>query len=140
MRQDKDTKLKQARNEAMYRLYVKGLEEGRISNMRTAGEFVRRQPAPSYFISSHSASLLIGKIDQLISVILPNEGYRARALTIYGEYLRYLREHPDCGMSREAVLNLIVEQPAPEFFVDSETARQILQNEVEKVRSAKWNG
>lgn len=135
---NKDTELKQARNLEIYRRYVEGLEAGRVENMRSAADYILQQKAPQFYISSHTASLIIGKIDALVSVILPNPGFRARALTLYSNFLKYKREHPGTQLARERILEILVEEPAPEFFLDEETIRQILQNEVLKQRT-KWH-
>lgn len=133
----KDNELRVIRNRALYETYKKGLEEGRFSSMRDAGRYVCRQPAPRFYISSEVASDIIGRIIARKSLINLNSCYRRRAWRLYDEYCKYLEEHPGCRLSRERVMEIIVEMPAPEFYIEPQHTRKILQKEIKKVR-ARW--
>lgn len=133
----KDNELRIMRNKALYDTYKKGLEEGRFASMRDAGRYVCRQPAPRFYISSDVASDIIGKIIRRESLINFNSCYRRRAWRLYDDYCRFLQEHPDCKLSRGRIMEIIVEQPAPEFYIEPQHTRKILQKENKKIR-AKW--
>ena len=133
----RDNELRVLRNQALYETYKKGLEEGRFSSMRDAGRYVCRQPAPRFYISSEVASGIIGKILMHRSLINLNSCYRRRAWRLYDDYCQYLEDHPGCKLSRERILEILVDQPAPEFYIEPQHTRKILQKEIKKIR-ARW--
>ncbi len=133
----KDTELRKRRDADLYREYVKGLETGCFANMSEAAEYVIRQPAPQFYISSREVNLYIGRIQAGISLITLNSTSRRRVWQLYDNYLLYLQQHPDCNLSRERVLELLVEEPAPEYYVTWRSAREILRKEVNK-RRQRW--
>jgi len=56
------------------------------------------------------------------------------AQQLYDNYLKYLNEHPDNTLSRERVLELLVDEPAPEFYITGDAARKILREQIKKAR------
>ena len=133
----KDTELKRRRDADLYQTYLNGLEAGAFGNMSQAAEYVIRQPAPRFYISSHEANLHIGKILSGVSLINLNSTSRRRAWKIYDDYMEYLVAHPGCSLSRERIIEHIVDEPAPEFYVSWTSARHILKREVNK-RRRRW--
>lgn len=132
--QIKDSELKRLRDKALYNVYVKGLQCGEFESMREAAKWVRKQPAPQYFISSREASLLIGKILNGHSLIGLNSLSRKRIWRIYDMYMEYSAAHPNTNRTRERILEDLVEQAAPEFYLSAEMSRKILQKELAEVR------
>lgn len=135
----KDILLKKMRDAALYQVYVKGLEDGRFKSMCEAADYVIRQPAPRFYISAREASRRIGIIlagKELTGMSPPS--FR-RITLLYEKYLAYLDEYPNCPLSREAILEVLVQESAPEFYISSETARQALRREISK-RRRKWAG
>ena len=135
----KDTELKEMRDRALYQVYLQGLEEGRFNSMREAGEYVRKQPAPQFFLSSRVASLYIGMIMQGISLLHLNSLSRRRIWTLYDRYVEWKRENASSTLSRERICEILVEEPAPEFYVTMEQARKSIWKEWKKARE-KWYG
>ena len=133
----KDTELKQIRDRDLYDVFIKGLEEGRFESMRDAADFVRKQPAKQYYISSREASLHIGRIESRVSLIGLNPLSRRKIWQLYDNYIEYLQQHPDTELSRERILELLVEEPAPEFYLGAEMTRKILQQQRSK-RRKEW--
>ena len=130
----RDTGLKKQKAEALFRIYKKGLEEGRFDSLYAAGQWCARQPAPCYYISAKRASLLLGRIFAGVSLIDCNSSQRRMVWQLYRNYLRYLKEHPGNTLSRERVLELLVDEPAPEFYITGDAARKILREEIKKAR------
>lgn len=133
----RDTELKRRRDNALYHTYVKSIERYSFSNLREAADFSRRQKAPEFFITPHEASLLVGKIQSTTSLIGLHPQLRARAWEIYARYAAYMKENPGNTMPRERILETIVEEEAPEYYVGVEMARKILLIERNK-RKRKW--
>ncbi|MBR5660576.1 MAG: hypothetical protein IKW99_03405 [Bacteroidales bacterium] len=99
---------------------------------------MRRQPAPRFFIDSRTASLLLGKIRSKEFLMRLHPSSRRMILCLDERYARYLREHPKCALSRERVMEFLVEEPAPEFYITAESARKIIRKAIRKVRE-KWD-
>lgn len=130
----RDTELIRAKEDAIYAVYKRGLEEGRFRSFREAGAWVCRQPAPRYFIDSRTASLLIGKIRNQDFLMGLHPSSRRLVIHLEGKYRKYLCEHPKGTLSRERVMELLVDEPAPEFYISPEGARRIIRKAIRRVR------
>ena len=130
----KDTELKRKKAEALYSVYRTGLIEGRFDSLFGAGRYCARQEAPCFFISAKQASLLMGRIFSFTSLINLNTSQRKMAWRLYADYMRYLEEHPQNTLSRERVMEILVDQPAPEFYISGDGARRILRGEIMRTR------
>lgn len=133
----KDTELKRKKAQALYSVYVKGLEEGRFDSLLGAGRWCAAQPAPCYFISARQASILLGRIQSKVSLINLGSMQRKMVWQLWRNYQRYLIEHPDNTLSRERILELLVDEPAPEFYISCEGARKILRQQIHNQRKKK---
>lgn len=133
----RDTGLKQKKAEALFAVYKKGLDEGRFDSHYAAGRWCARQPAPCFFISAKRASLLLGRVfagDTLSDI---NASQRRMVARLLEDYKRYLAEHPGCTLSRERILEILVDEPAPEFYLTGDAARRILREQIKKARKKK---
>lgn len=131
----KDTELKEMRDREFYRLYVRSLDDGmHFESQRKAADILKDRPAPGYFISAREASLQIGKLMCHVQDIGVSSQQRRKINDIYRRYKEYLRSHTDCAMSRIQVLELIVDDEAPEWYMTSELARKILRKECRRRR------
>lgn len=134
----KNTELKKARDRALYSAFKKGLGEGRFATMRDAAKYVCRQPAPRFFIEAEKASILVGRILANVSLINLNSCSRRMAWQLYRDYRRFLSAHPGCKMSRERIMEILVDNPAPEFYLEPQRTRKILYQERRKERQ-RWD-
>lgn len=133
----KDTELKRKKAQALYSVYVKGLEEGRFDSLLGAGRWCASQPAPCFFISARQASILLGRIQSKVSLINLGSMQRKMVWCLWHRYQDYLASHPDNTLSRERVMELLVDEPAPEFFISCEGARKILRQQIRNTRKRK---
>lgn len=130
-----DVELKNLRAYDLYAVYKKGLREGRFRSIRDAAEYARLQPAPRFYISAKVAGSFIRQIQSGVSLIWMNPLARQRAWEIYDRYLLKVESGAAVGVSRETVLEELLEQEAPQFYISAETARKILQEENRRIRS-----
>ena len=130
----KDTELKRMRDHDLYRTFTASLRDNTFISTDEAADYARRQPAPQYYISARTASLLIRKIEKRISLLDLNSNSRRRIWHIYSVYREYLKQHPGCTTSRELILEEIVENQAPEFFVSLGRAKHIILYERKEAR------
>ena len=107
--------------------------------MRDVAKFVCKQPAPRFFIEGEKASLLVGRILANESLINLNACSRRLAWELYRRYRHFKESHPESRLSREKIMEDIVEQEAPEFYIEPQRARKILYAERRKERG-KWYG
>ena len=130
----RDTELKRKKAEALYSVYKRCLEEGHFASMREVARYASKQPAPRFFIEAKIASDLVGRISRKVSLINLNSNSRKQVWQLHGMYQKYLAEHPDCQLSRERIMEILVDEPAPEFYITTEGARRLLYGEIRKVR------
>lgn len=123
----KDTELKEARDRDLFACYQKALRENNFQDQWEAIEYVRRCPAPRFYISSKVCSLLLGKIfaGKRLERMHPLAYKRLRDLA--EKYKSFVRgENGKKGLSRERVCEIIVDMPAPEFYVSHIYATRII--------------
>lgn len=130
----KDTRLWQRKREALYALYVKGLDEGRFSSMRNAGIYLSKHPAPCFFISPERASLLVGRVLSGKPIDDLHVSQQRMVRRLCSDYKEYLSAHPGTKMSRVSIMNILVDRPAPEFYMTGGAVRRALRDEIRKAR------
>lgn len=125
----RDTELRQERDRELYSIYVKGLNEQNFENTHEAADWARSQPASKFFISSKSLVNYIGQ--RLANAPLTNmfEENRRRMEYLYGLYLDFIANNPNTTLSRERICEILVESPAPMFFIGHESAIKIILRE-----------
>lgn len=133
----KNTELKRARDRALYQAFKRLLAQGGYPTMRQAASAVCKCPAPRFFIEPEKASLLVGCIINGVSLDDRNMGTRRMASQLHALYLHWLEDNPGSRMSRERIMEIVVEMPAPEFYIGAQSARKIIYRERKKAR-ARW--
>ena len=133
----KNTDLKKERDRALYLAFKKGLGDGKFATMGDAVKYVCRHPAPRFFIEPEKASIIIGRILKGVSLINMNSNSRKMAWQLYRNYTEYLSAHPDCKLSRERIMEILVYQEAPEFYLEPQRTWKIINKERKKARE-KW--
>ena len=123
----KDTELKRMRDRALYETYLRGLEDGAFTSLGEAIDYVLAQKAPQYFIEAKQVSCYFGMIESYVSLIALNSASRRRVWKLYDEYLKWRAANPDSTLTRERVCELLVEEPAPEFYLGPTSVRHIIQ-------------
>ena len=130
----KDTEINKRKADALYSVYKQGLEEGRFVSLSDASRKIATYPAPCFFVSARQASLLVGRIISYVSLINLNKSGRRLAWCLYYRHKQYLAENPDTKLSRERIMELIVEEEAPEFYISPDGVRRILGKKIKSVR------
>lgn len=125
----KDTELREERDRALFETYTRGLATQHFSNMHDAVDWCREQPAPKFYISSRALSLYIGRIIGGDSLGELHFSTREQVMELYSRFLTYAREHSGCGYSRARICEIIVDDPAPKFYISSTHAISVLQKE-----------
>lgn len=113
----KDTELRKEKDREIYSLYLKGLREQHFSNMHEAADWVRSQPASKFYISSKA---LVNYIGAMKHGSIPPKMFSSNEKKIkilYQMYLDFVASNPDCKLSRERICEILVDEPAPMFFI-----------------------
>ena len=53
---------------------------------------------------------------------------------LHDDYKKYLAEHPGTTLSRERIMEILVDRPAPEFYLSTDGARKMLAMEIKRRR------
>lgn len=136
----KDTELKAERDRDLFLCYQKALREYDFANQNEAIQFVCTHPAPKFYISPKTCSLLLGRIFAGLPVDRLNKLAYKRIKHLEQKYKEFIRgEAKYKGLSRERICEIILDMPAPEFYVTFRYATRIITKEMarhndEKIR------
>lgn len=119
----KDTELRQERDRELYSVYIRGLREQHFTNMHDAAEWVRHQPASKFYVSSKALLNYVGAIKNGSTPCKMHKQNERKMKMLYAMYQQFIAEHPNCDMAREHICELLVDSPAPMFFISHECAR-----------------
>ena len=124
----------QTKRRDLYAIYKKGLEEGRFTSVRDASKWISTQPAPCFYISPEAAYKYIGWIRANRSLANLNDSQRRMVRQLYSDYKQFLSDHPTTKRSCIDIMSELVQRPAPEFYMPSESIRVTLSKEIAEVR------
>lgn len=130
----KDSTLTRKKRKALYAVYKNGLEEGRFSSMRNACTIIGHQEAPCFFISPERASNLVGRVLAGKPIDNLHKTQQRMVRRLVEDYKLFLSEHPDTRLSRVSIMNILVDRPAPEFYMTAGAVRKALREEVREAR------
>ena len=132
----KDTELRQEKDRELYSLYLKGLREQHFNNMHEAAEWVRSQPASKFYISSKA---LVNYRGAMQHGSIPPKMFscnRKKIKILYNRYLEYMENNPGCKLSRERICEILVDEPAPMFFICHDSCMKAILRERRKHMNA----
>lgn len=131
----KNTELRNLRNKEIYKAYKKALRVKSFSTIRDVCVYLAENAtAPKYYIEASTASILFGKLAKGDTLDNLSEGCRRRIFDLVDKYYNYRQTHDCQNMSRLRVLEIIIEQPAPEFYLSVARIRGIILEELKKER------
>lgn len=126
----KDVELKAARDRDIFHAYRQAVLQMDFTNQEEAIDYVRMHTAPRFYISPKVCSILLGKLfagkplDKLNFLALKR---------LYELKKRYMECKRECGnLSRERICEIIVDMPAPEFYVGRTHASRIISKEMRR--------
>lgn len=125
----RDTELREERDHALYLTYLRGLREEHFKNMHEAADWCRHQPAPKFYLSSKSLVNYIKMINRGKSLNRLHSTTRRKVYKLYNMYQKYMEEHPDNTDPRERICEILVDEPAPEFYMGHDLTLLALQRE-----------
>ena len=135
-----EMEIKQELADALYKAYKEGLQQGRFTSLRDASRIICKQPAPRYFITPDWARIRLCLLRGGWSMINLSPSVRRMMLQLSKEYDKFVAEHPGQQYSVSRIAEIIVMQPAPEYYITPEAVRRILRKVIRNVRREKGWG
>ena len=122
--------LRKCRDLELFRAYQKALEENEFSDQREAVDYVRKHEAPRWFVSKEFCAAVISSWlrGKDFCKMRANKQRKFRAL--YDIYLKMRNEFPYCAFSLLDLCGVIVEMPAPEWFINHRQAARIITEQI----------
>lgn len=124
----KDTELRQERDRSVYETYLRGLREQNFASMHEVADWVRSQPAPKFFLSPKSLVNYLGAIKNGKELRL-HQSTRDKVDKLKEMYDAFLADNPGCKLSRERICEILVDEPAPRYYLGHNYTLMILQKE-----------
>lgn len=118
--------LRKRRDQALFRAYQDALREKDFSDQREAVEYVRKNEAPRWFVSKEFCAAVISSWlrGKEFCKMRPNKRRKFQAL--FEIYKNMRNEWPYNTLSHVDLCAVIVELPAPEWYLDHQMASRII--------------
>lgn len=126
----RDMKLRERRDRELFRSYQKALQENDFVDQRQAVDFVRKHEAPRWFVSKEFCAAVISSWLRGKEFCRMRENKRRKFEALYGIYLSLRNEFPYSAMNLLELCATIVEMPAPEWFIDYQSASRIINEQM----------
>lgn len=118
----------QIRDRALYESYLQGFRTQSFSQDREAVLYAVKSEAPSFFIPSKQLSLYFGQIERGC-LRLRNRNTRRKVMELYRRFQDWKIQNPESVLSRERICEILIDQPAPEYYLDYKAAESIINTE-----------
>lgn len=129
----KDTELKEARDRDLFLCYQQALRTYNFRYEAEVVDFICSCPAPRFYISSDECSNLLGRFFAGKRLERMHPLAYKRLKTLAERYKECVKgENGMKGLSRDRVCEIIVDMPAPEFYVSPDYARKIIKRQIAK--------
>lgn len=130
-RDPKSTYLREQRDVAIFRAYTKALAEHHFSCDTEACNWVRKQPAPSFFTSPEFCQIIVSRMLRGKDCDLKG-ARRAKFEELKRLYLERVDLPRFKGKPMIDICNEIVALPAPEFYLERRVVAMIIREQKEK--------
>ena len=122
----RDMMLRKRRDMELFHAYQKALQEKEFSDQREAVEYVRTHEAPRWFVSKEFCAAVISSWlrGKEFCKMRPNKRRKFKAL--FEIYQRLKQELPYSALNHLELCGMIVEMPAPEWYIDHQLASRII--------------
>lgn len=123
-------KLRERRDLELFRVYQKALKENDFVDQRQAVDFVRRHEAPRWFVSKEFCAAVISSWLRGKEFCKMRNNKRRKFKAIYEIFLSLRTRLPYSAMTLLELCATIVEMPAPEWFIDYQSASRIINEQM----------
>lgn len=124
--------LRKDRDKALFAAYNKAIATINFSSQVEAVDYVRTHEAPRFYISPEFCSIVIGRMirgeDPGIKGTLRIKKFEE----LYARYITESSKPENKNMAAREICNIIVEQKAPEFYLNYRASAGIINKQKEK--------
>lgn len=122
--------LRRRRDRALFLAYQKALQEREFSDQREAVEYVRKHEAPRWFVSKEFCAAVISSWlrGKELCNMRPNK--RRKFLALFDIYKKMKQEFPYSTLNHLELCAVIVDLPAPEWYIDHQLASRIITEQI----------
>lgn len=128
----RDTMLREQRDKALFKAYQIALQENDFSNQREAVDFVRKNSAPRWFVSKEFCAAVISSWLRGKDFCKMRINKRRKFIALFDLYKKLKSELPFSAFTHLDLCAVIVEMPAPEWFIDRQLASRIITEQMAK--------
>lgn len=126
----RDMKLRERRDRELFLAYQNALKENDFVDQRQAVDFVRRHEAPRWFVSKEFCAAVISSWLRGKEFCKMRNNKRRKFKAIYEIFLSLRTRLPYSAMTLLELCATIVEMPAPEWFIDYQSASRIINEQM----------
>lgn len=126
----RDISLRQQRDLELFKCYRKALEENDFSLQREAVDYVRTHPAPRWFVSREFCAAVISSRMRGKDHYKMSKQKRRKFDALFELYKEKKEDPKYCGMRHTELCEVIVEMPAPEWYLEREMAYLIIKEQM----------
>ena len=123
-------KLRERRDRELFLAYQNALKENDFVDQRQAVDFVRRHEAPRWFVSKEFCAAVISSWLRGKEFCKMRNNKRRKFKAIYEIFLSLRTRLPYSAMTLLELCATIVEMPAPEWFIDYQSASRIINEQM----------
>lgn len=127
----RDMMLRKRRDQELFRAYQRALQENVFSDQKEAVDYVRKHEAPRWFVSKEFCAAVISSWlkGKDFYKMRPNKKRKFKAL--FDLYLAVKQEFPYKALTHLELCAIIVDMPAPEWYIDHQLASRIIAEQIE---------
>ena len=123
-------KLRERRDRELFLAYQNALKENDFVDQRQAVDFVRRHEAPRWFVSKEFCAAVISSWLRGKEFCKMRNNKRRKFKAIYEIFVSLRTRLPYSAMTLLELCATIVEMPAPEWFIDYQSASRIINEQM----------
>lgn len=125
-REPKSTYLREERDRALFEAYTKALRNIRFNTQEEAINYVRTHEAPKFYISGEFAAYVIGRMLRGVSMGVTGIQRIKKFKELFRRFCEVKNTPRMKGLSNKDICSLLVDEPAPEFYINYRMAKGIL--------------
>lgn len=114
------------RDRALFETYTRALQERHFASPGEAINYVRKHPAPRFYIDGNFCAIIIGRMLKGQPTGLKGKQRERKFKELFRLYLIEAEKPENKGMPKREICSRIVEMPAPEFYLNYRATNGIL--------------
>ena len=122
----KSIDLRLERDMALFVAYKQSLSANTFRTQDDAVDFARKSPAPRFYIDGFFARIVLRRMLNGQPPGVTGKNTLRKFEELLKRYIESEKQNLFPGMNFKAICNILVEQPAPEFYISRRTARAII--------------